>query len=136
VHAQYSIKNNCAESVRSKKKSSTLKNAPPPHEKSNGPSLSSNSIKKSFTNLLNLSFQKGEYLTEWKRANVSPIYKKDRDRNNVPNVPDHSDRQSRLFADQIKIWPIRSICPHFLNMPLNTHLNKKFNFISNSSLNN
>ena len=95
--------------------------------------LSSNSIKKSFTNLLNLSFQKGEYLTEWKRANVSPIYKKDRDRN---NVPDHSDRQSQLFADQIKIWPIRSICPHFLNMPLNTHLNKKFNFISNSSLNN
>jgi retron-type reverse transcriptase len=30
-----------------------------------------------FTNLLNLSFQKGEYPTEWKRANVSPIYKKD-----------------------------------------------------------
>ena len=39
--------------------------------------LSSNGIKKSFTNLLNLSFQKGEYPTEWKRANVSPIYKKD-----------------------------------------------------------
>ena len=33
-------------------------------------------------------------------------------RNNVPNVPDHGDRQSRLFSDQIKIWPIRSICPH------------------------
>jgi hypothetical protein len=33
-----------------------------------------------------------------------------RARNNVPNVPDHGDRQSRLFADQIKIWPIRSIC--------------------------
>jgi hypothetical protein len=26
-----------------------------------------------------------------------------RARNNVPNVPDHGDRQSRLFADQIKI---------------------------------
>ena len=62
-----------------------------------------------------------------------------RARNNVPNVPDHGDRQSRLFADQIKIWPISSICPHFLekilNMPVNTHLNRKFNFISNSSLN-
>ena len=63
-----------------------------------------------------------------------------RARNNVPNVPDHGDRQSRLFADQIKIWLIRSICPHFLekvlNMPVNTHLNRKFNFVSNSSLNN
>jgi hypothetical protein len=36
-----------------------------------------------------------------------------RARNNVPNVPDHSDRQSRLFADQIKMWPIRSILPSF-----------------------
>ena len=55
-----------------------------------------------------------------------------RARNNVPNVPDHADRQSRLFVDQIKILPIRSICPQFhekiLNMPLNTHLNRKFNF--------
>jgi hypothetical protein len=36
-----------------------------------------------------------------------------RARKNVPNVLDHSDRQSRLFPDQIKIWPIRSILPSF-----------------------
>ena len=71
-----------------------------------------------------------------KHRNSPYIFQVVRARNNVPNVPDHGDRQSRLFADQIKIWPIRSICPHFLNMPLNTHLNRKFNFISNSSLNN
>ncbi|XP_028412551.1 uncharacterized protein LOC114535443 [Dendronephthya gigantea] len=39
--------------------------------------LCSSGIHKSFTNFLNLSFQKGEYPTEWKRANVSPIYQKD-----------------------------------------------------------
>jgi hypothetical protein len=32
-----------------------------------------------------------------------------RARNNVLNVPDHGDRQSRLFSDQIKIWPIRNV---------------------------
>ena len=61
-----------------------------------------------------------------------------RARNKVPNVPDHADRQSGLFADQIKIWPIRSIdLPSFIEkilyMAVNAHLNRKF--ISNSSLN-
>ena len=78
-----------------------------------------------------------EYLVHLPVKNA--VFNPCRARNNVLNVPDHADRQSRLFADQIKILPIRSICPQFhekiLNMPLNTHLNRKFNFISNSSLN-
>ena len=52
------------------------------------------------------------------------------------------NHDSWLFADQLKIWPIRSIFAlislkrKILNMPVNTHLqNSKFNFISNSSLN-
>ena len=54
-----------------------------------------------------------------------------RARNNVPNVPDHGDRQSQLFADQIKIWPImqKHICLSFLeknlNMLVNTYLNRR-----------
>jgi hypothetical protein len=41
--------------------------------------------------------------------NKEEMYPFSRARNNVLNVPDHGDRQSRLFSDQIKIWSIRSI---------------------------
>ena len=61
-----------------------------------------------------------------------------RARNNVLNVPDHGDRQSRLFSDQIKIWPIRSIvCLRLSFLEKNSKYDKlyfKFKFKSTTFL--
>ena len=59
-------------------------------------------------------------------AGVSPG--RVRARNNVRNVPDHGDRQSGPLADQIEIWPIRSICPHFLQKIRNIPVGIEYTF--------
>jgi hypothetical protein len=38
--------------------------------------LCSRGIAKTFTCLINTSLRVGEYPTEWKKANVTPVYKK------------------------------------------------------------
>ena len=49
-------------------------------------------IAESFTKLINFSFLKGEYPSEWKKANVSPIYKKE-------------DRQCKVNYRPISLLP-------------------------------
>jgi hypothetical protein len=50
--------------------------------------LCSRGIAKTFTCLINTNLQVGEYPTEWKKANVTPVYKKN-DHHPVYKKDDH-----------------------------------------------
>ena len=60
--------------------------------------LCSHGIVKSFTRLINLCLQDGKYPLEWKKANISPIYKKD-------------NRQSKKNYRSISLLPSISKIP-------------------------
>ena len=71
--------------------------------------LCSHGIVKSFTRLINLSPQDGKYSLEWKKANISPIYKKD-------------NRQSKKNYRPISLLPL------FLKYRENWYLQDCMNF--------
>ena len=80
--------------------------------------LCSHRIVKSFTRLINFCLQDGKYPLEWKKANISPIYKKD-------------NRQSKKNYRSISLLPSISKIPGKLVFPRLYEFLLDINYLSN-----